>query len=323
MTKSTVSSAAFMDKQTKPTSNSQLQVSVRRENEPLMCFSGLNQIPAVDTVAISVPLEKLAESDDYQEFWTDGEAVHVAPGGNNSILKMVETPQHLVMSYQCDNLSMLDAVSEVYQDAYTMSAAKGYDHLIRTWNYLDKINTEEDGMERYQAFCVARHQVLEQLQLLQQNNPAATAIGGHHGQNVFIFLFSKAAGLVVENKRQISAWQYPQQYSPKQPRFSRAMQCGNLLMCSGTASVVGHETIHLDDVGAQFNECLVNVQALLDESTLDVPLQTGLFRFYLRDKDLKNDIINLIEARNIDSYIILEGDICRENLLIECEAVFQ
>ncbi len=312
-----------MDQQTKPSFTSQLQVSVRRESDPLISFTGLNHVPAVESVGISVPLEKLAESEGYQEYWSDGQPALVAPSGNNSLLKMVETPQHLVMSYQCDSLPMLDAVKQVYMDAYTVSAARGYHYLNRTWNYLDKINDMQGGMERYQAFCVARHQVLEQLQLLERNNPAATAIGGHHGQNVFIFLFSKVPGQVVENKRQVSAWQYPKQYSPKQPRFSRAMQCGNLLMCSGTASVVGHETIHLDDVGAQFEECLINVQALLDESTLDVSLNSGLFRFYLRDKALKNEIITLIKARNIESYIILEGDICRENLLIECEAVFQ
>ena len=94
-------------------------------------------------------------------------------------------------------------------------------------------------------------------------------------------------------------------------------------MCSGTASVVGHETIHLNDLAAQFDECLANVQALLDEADMLTPLNTGLFRFYLRDKRLVEQVIQLIEARNIQSYIILEGDICRENLLIECEAVFQ
>lgn len=312
-----------MDQQIKPSITSQLKVNVRRDLEPLMSFTGLNKIPASESAGISVPLVKLAESDSYQEYWSDGLPVQVVPSGNNSLLKMVATSQHLVMSYQCNTLPMLDAVKQVYLDAYTVSAAKGYHYLNRTWNYLDKINGVEAGIERYQSFCVARHQVLEQLQLLQKNNPAATAIGGHHGQNVFIFLFSKKPGQVVENKRQVSAWQYPKQYSPKQPRFSRAMQCDQLLMCSGTASVVGHETIHLNDVAAQFDECLINVQALLNESTLDVPLNSGLFRFYLRDKALKNEIINLIKARKIESYIVLEGDICRENLLIECEAVFQ
>ena len=73
-------------------------------------------------------------------------------------------------------------------------------------------------------------------------------------------------GEVIENQRQVPAWEYPVKYAPKQPRFSRAMVCGKLFMCSGTASVLGHETIHLDDVQSQLRECLRNVQTLLESS---------------------------------------------------------
>jgi chorismate lyase/3-hydroxybenzoate synthase len=312
-----------MDQQNKPSLISKLHVTNSYKSEPLMTFAALNKKPVEGAVAMTVPLETLCESKEYQEFWSDGETVTAEPRANNSLLKIVETAEHLVVSYQCNALSLFDAVSQVYQDAYTVSAAKGFQHLIRVWNYIDQINTVEAGTERYQTFCVARHKVLEKLQLLNKNNPAATAIGGHNGENIFVFLFSKQAGQVVENKRQISAWQYPEKYSPKQPRFSRAMQYGDLLMCSGTASVVGHETIHLNDLAAQFNECLVNIQALLDESTINVDIKSGLYRFYLRDKTLVNQVVELIKLEEIESYVVLEGDICRENLLIECEAVFQ
>jgi len=95
------------------------------------------------------------------------------------------------------------------------------------------------------------------------------------------------------------------------------------LLCSGTASVVGHETHHPDDLLSQLDECLANVQALLDESILTVPLRAGMFRFYLRDQRQMIQVEQRLKAHQIESYILLEGDICRENLLIECEAVFQ
>ena len=275
------------------------------------------------TTDVIMPLAVLAQSPTYQERWSDGAQVVVKSIVDKPELTHAETDHHLMLSFQCDNQPLDELVSEVYTTAYQLAHQHGFKHLIRVWNYLDQINHHQQNIERYQTFCVARHQVLDERQQLDQPNPAATAIGGHYGHNSFVFLFSRQAGLVVENKRQVSAWQYPSQYAPKQPRFSRAMQYGDLLLCSGTASVVGHETIHLGDLEAQFDECMINVQALLDESDLKTPLDQGVYRFYLRDKSLVNQLLKKIQTRQIVNYMVLEGDICRENLLIECEAVFQ
>jgi chorismate lyase/3-hydroxybenzoate synthase len=194
---------------------------------------------------------------------------------------------------------------------------------LRTWNYIDRINEVENQEERYQTFCVARHEALAQLGQLELPHPAATAIGGHQGKNLFVFLFAKQAGRVIENKRQVSAWNYPKQYAPKQPRFSRAMQCGTLLMCSGTASVLGHKTIHLNDVSAQFEECLKNVSVLLTEDVNQHQIKDGIYRFYLREAAHTALIESKINELGIEKYSILHSDVCRENLLIECEVVFQ
>lgn len=312
-----------MDQNAIPPKPNTLNINSENAAHSVLSFIGLSYLELAANTDLLIPLQGLAQSAGYQEYWSDGTAVKVNQCSNSSTLKAVNSEHHLVLSFQYNDEPLHQMVCDVYQQAYELSGQMGFDYLIRTWNYLDGINTIENNTERYQTFCVARHQALEQISKLNKPNPAATAIGGHMGKNAFIFLFSKTPGQVVENKRQISAWQYPQQYAPKQPRFSRAMQCGDLLMCSGTASVVGHETIHLNDLTAQFNECLINVQALLDESSLSVALELGLYRFYLRDKMLVNQVIRLIESRKIQSYIILEGDICRENLLIECEAVFQ
>lgn len=300
-----------------------LSVSSKVSQNSLLHFYGAEFDIGKSTADIALPLDVLAQSDQYQECWIDHTDIIDVEFEGETDFKALESKHHLVMAFNLNHEPLVDLVVKVYQFAYSISADLGFNHLIRVWNYLDGINTIENDVERYQTFCVARHQVLEHLEKLDAPNPAATAIGGHNGENLFVFLFSKQPGIVVENKRQISAWQYPKKYSPKQPRFSRAMQYGDLLMCSGTASVVGHETIHLNDLSAQFNECLINVQALLDESSLDVDIESGLYRFYLRDKTLINQVVKLIESKNIMKYIVLEGDICRENLLIECEAVFQ
>lgn len=318
-----------MNQNLNPPQHSFIQINAFGVQQALINFSGLADCETVpsaltqNTVDVVMPLLVLAQSPGYQEQWSDGASVVVNSMAAKHDLISVQTEHHLMLSFQCADLPLDDLVEEVYTAAYQLGQQQGFEQLIRVWNYIHHINHYEQGEERYQTFCVARHRAIEAMHQLDQPNPAATAIGGHHGHNTFVFLFSRHAGQVIENKRQVSAWQYPKQYAPKQPRFSRAMQCENVLMCSGTASVVGHETIHLNDLAAQLDECLINVQALLDESTLTMPLNAGLFRFYLRDKNLLEQVVSQIEQRKIQSYIILEGDICRENLLIECEAVFQ
>ena len=318
-----------MDHNSNSSQHNNIQLNVPSAHQPLLSFVGLEgsetsqfKLNRTSTDVI-MPLSLLAQSPDYHEQWSDGTAVVVQSIVGKHTLTLAETEHHLMLSFQCDNQALDELINEVYSTAYQLAHQHGFKHLIRVWNYLDQINQHEKDIERYQTFCVARHQVLETQQQLVHPNPAATAIGGHYGHNTFVFLFSHQAGQVIENKRQVSAWQYPRQYAPKQPRFSRAMQYGGLLLCSGTASVVGHETIHLDDLAAQFDECLINVQALLDESELETLLNQGIYRFYLRDKSLVDQVVAKIMAVEIGRYVVLEGDICRENLLIECEAVFQ
>lgn len=272
---------------------------------------------------MEMPLEQLACSEGYSEFWGDDSDIVESGEELNKNMKWVRTEHHLMISFQFSDLNLFEKVDDIYTAAYAFSEQLGFACLLRTWNYIDRINVIENDQERYQTFCVARHQALARLDKLQAPNPAATAIGGINGQNNFVFLFSHNPGIVVENKRQISAWNYPEKYAPKQPRFSRAMQYGDLLMCSGTASVIGHETIHLNDLGAQLEECLINIGTLLEDSSLNNEIGSGMYRFYLRDSSHLSQVLEQLKRHDIDNYVILAGDVCRDDLLIECEAVFQ
>ena len=300
-------------------------LKVDRKNIPnrLLHFFADSQDSQGDAPDITLPLGVLSQSDGYHEYWSDGSQVAQLKYQGETAFNAIESDEHLVIVVRKNDTDFAETVTAAYQFAYDSSSQLGYKHLLRTWNYINDINAFEQGIERYQTFCVARYQVMEQLDQLAAPNPAATAIGSKDGTNLFVFLFSKTPGTVIENKRQVSAWQYPKIYSPKQPRFSRAKKVGGLLMCSGTASVVGHETIHLDDLSSQFDECMTNVNALIKDSELPISLQSGLFRFYLRDPDLLDQVVDKINEYGINQYMVLEGDVCRENLLIECEAVFQ
>lgn len=296
-----------------------LAVSTHCDAPYLMSFKYLPAHISRDHEVL-VPLEVLAQSDGYCEYWFDQAETTLV---KTSQLTQVMTPMHLVLIFDVGNEPIGSMVANVYRRAYQVAMEQDFPHLLRTWNYIHDINGVDDDVERYQSFCIARHAVLNEFNQLQQPNPAATAIGSHNEQNCFVFLFSQNPGQVIENKRQVSAWQYPEKYSPKQPRFSRAMAVDGMLLCSGTASVVGHETVQLNNTEGQFVECMKNVDQLLSTHDKGKQLASGIYRFYLRDKQRVDSLKKMIEEQGIEQYIILHGDICRKNLLLECEVVFQ
>ncbi len=221
----------------------------------------------------------------------------------------------------------------VYELALSQAADLGFDTLLRTWNYLPGINRHSGSLDGYQLFCRGREQALQRLRVQglfsQAAHPAATAIGTAHGQWQFVFLFlsPKHPFRALENPRQMPAWQYPECYSPSKPAFARAVLSGASLLCSGTASVLGHATSHHDNVRLQCEESLRNMAVLLDmvrkNKDFSAPdLREGLFRVYVRHATHGPIVASILQQHGIKHFALLHGDICRADLLVECEAVF-
>jgi chorismate lyase/3-hydroxybenzoate synthase len=221
------------------------------------------------------------------------------------------------------------ATEAAYREIFAALDEMGYRHLARIWNYLPKINVETDGLERYRQFNSARrHALIAYRRDLTGNVPAACALGSSTGSPLVVyFLASRKAATAVENPRQISAYDYPPQYGPK-PAFSRASILGDILFISGTASIVGHETVHVGDVVAQTRETLTNIEALLSEANR----VSGADRFSTRSLAYKVYVRNIADLPLIRSQLepaldpkaqvlYLHADICRQDLLVEIEAV--
>lgn len=274
-----------------------------------------------DLPLVDIPLQVLVQSEGFCEFWTVADKLKIGECSGQTY-SSISNEQVLAFAYYSKQTDIAQLTTEVYQQALQQAETQGFSRLIRTWNYFPHINRVDNGLERYQQFCVARQNVLEQFPQYQQQNPAATAIGSHNQHSCFLFLFAKESGQALENKRQIPAWRYPENYAPKQPRFSRAMVFGDLLICSGTASVIGHQTEHIGDVEKQLVESLKNIDALLQQAPTVIERKAGVFRFYLRNREDQKVVIQRLKQLDIEHYILLLGDVCRENLLIECEAVF-
>ncbi|AKS43357.1 Pteridine-dependent deoxygenase [Wenzhouxiangella marina] len=225
-------------------------------------------------------------------------------------------------------------VHAAYRDLIELARSKDCPHLLRAWNYLPAINEGAGDAERYRRFCLGRARALEAAGYDEASLCAGTAIGGEEPKLRLHLLCGSEPGVNIENPRQVSAYRYPRQYGPRSPSFARATLLPGaegeaLLMISGTASVVGHETRHVGDVLAQTREILANMDSLLAESARrsDRP---GLARFgadslvrvYLREAADWPAVERLLrDAWPGARLAAFRGDVCRSDLLVEIEAV--
>jgi len=234
---------------------------------------------------------------------------------------------------ESDSGALLRATEIAYRDIFGVLNETEHRHLIRVWNYLPEINREADGDERYRHFNSAR-------QLAFRNSgrstvgtvPAASALGSPAGSPISIyFLAARQPPKMIENPRQTSAYHYPPKFGRYSPIFSRACvlseSAGTNLFVSGTASIVGHETIHQGDVAGQTRETMANINALLMEANRVVGSEryslNGLkFKVYVRQPSDLRAIAAALEGslRSSTPIVYLQADVCREDLLVEIEA---
>jgi chorismate lyase/3-hydroxybenzoate synthase len=218
------------------------------------------------------------------------------------------------------------------QHAYAMLSAwctaNSGRHVLRIWNYLDAINDGAGDDERYRQFCSGRAAGMNGL--FAGAYPAATAIGRNDGRRVLqlYWLAARLPGTPLENPRQLSAWRYPRRYGPAAPNFARAMraptQCPQLYI-SGTAAIVGHSSHHAHDSDAQLEETLANLDSLLRSAPGHADgLGTGsvLKAYVRRAEDAAQLQARLRELLGTDtSLLLLQGDVCRAELLVEVDGV--
>jgi chorismate lyase / 3-hydroxybenzoate synthase len=228
--------------------------------------------------------------------------------------------------------ALLRATEIAYQEIFDVLGESEHRHLIRIWNYLPQINAPSDGDERYRHFNSARQTAFRKSgRAIMGSVPAASALGSPAGSPLCIyFLAARRPPKMIENPRQTSAYHYPPKFGRHSPIFSRACvwgdSGGSKLFISGTASIVGHETIHRGDVIAQTRETLVNIGALLAEANRTVgsarySLDALQLKVYVRRPADLPAIKATLSARTAASTVYLKADICREDLLVEIEAV--
>lgn len=223
-------------------------------------------------------------------------------------------------------------VQDLYLRLLRLIEQFGFRHLLRVWNIVPGINDDADSLERYKRFCIGRHEAfMQERPELAERYPSASAVGPRVGDFCLYCVAAREPGLPVENPNQVSAYHYPPQYGPRSPSFSRALvkrweSCATLFL-SGTASVAGHRTRHLELPVAQTEETMFNLQTLIDHgealSGQKFPLtpERGFFKAFIRNSDdyeaVRSHLEQALGPETPTLYV--EADICRANLLFEIE----
>ncbi|MCK7496072.1 MAG: hypothetical protein MZW92_37815 [Comamonadaceae bacterium] len=100
------------------------------------------------------------------------------------------------------------------------------------------------------------------------------------------------------------------------------------LFISGTASIVGHETVHVGDAAKQLEETLANIDALSEQAARHGMPQSGPARQLFLKAYLRHaEHFPAVQARLRQAFgpqariVCLRADICRADLLLEIEGV--
>jgi enamine deaminase RidA (YjgF/YER057c/UK114 family) len=246
-----------------------------------------------------------------------------------------------------------DSITEASERAFKMTQAilnqegLSIKNIIRQWNYIEDIaivEDVEDAPQNYQDFNDVRAKYYNRVKFAQ-GYPAATGIGQDTGGVIVGFIAVSDSDIIsimpIANPGQIDAHRYSElvlEGSSEQkctPKFERAKLVSigtrNYIYVSGTASILGEETVHVGDVEKQTLTTIENIKRLFSKENQDKlgldfkveEIQFSHLRVYVKHKKDFPAVEKVCEAElNCKSSLFLESDVCREDLLVEIEGVF-
>ncbi len=215
------------------------------------------------------------------------------------------------------------------------------DSIVRQWNYIERI-TDMDGLyQRYQLFNDERTSFYEKTDW-PKGYPAATGIGMQLGGVVVdcVAVSGTFNELPLANPLQTDAHVYTQNVLigaedearkiKTTPKFERAKFIGNCnsatIYVSGTAAIRGEESLGIDRPAEQTEVTLENIDQLIAHQHVSEIFEgeskSEILRVYIKQADDFETIREACMKHHADipvSYLL--SDVCREELLVEIEAV--
>jgi chorismate lyase / 3-hydroxybenzoate synthase len=297
------------------------------------------QVRESDIPVAEINTPMLGEAATLCEVWRAGKSIESGRRGRVRYARTADllfgciTVREDPGAFDAEHTPLYCATEQAYREIVGALDALGYPHLLRVWNYVPEINRDTHGIERYRQFNSARRAALLAAgRPITGKVPAACALGAAVASPlVAYFLASHTAPIFIENPRQVSAYHYPLRYGSHPPVFSRAtvhtQAEAMTLFISGTASIIGHETVHIGDAAAQTRETLTNIGALLEEAnrvtgSKAFTLESLACKVYVRRPSdlpvIQAQLHSALGSRARPVY--LQADICRRDLSVEIEA---
>ena len=306
------------------------------EHELLLAFHFGREPALIDHPAVVSPgLIPITDNPVYECWWYAGNVAYRDAGA----IRVAECHDYSVAVFQSTDGPSDDMAAfthYAYRQLFRAIESCHHNGPVKIWNYLGGINNGNDDRERYRQFSAGRAQAFHELSLRDEDTPTGTAIGTKFDFGLTVIaLATNRDFALTENPRQVSAYRYPRQYGPRSPKFSRggivSTENHSLFLMSGTASVVGHKSVHPYDVQLQIGETLANIESLCasaskqdigdDRLVLD---DVSVLRVYLRNMDDRNTIAAALRSKlrlNNQQVVFLHGEICRRELMVEIDGV--
>jgi len=225
-----------------------------------------------------------------------------------------------------------------------------FPQVFRTWLYQGHIVLEEGETQRYKELNRARSDFFYGTRFIERYLPKNVPLGaiypastGIGADDVDVSMSCQALKteredvivVPIENPNQTPAFDYAEFYSPKSPKFSRAVAVKFNERCavyvSGTASIVDQKTVFIGDPVGQANQTLDNIAALIAGANLkkhgvdgfDATLSDlAVARVYVKKRE-HFDAIREVCAKRLQGTPVLYtyADVCRDDLLVEIEGI--
>lgn len=214
-----------------------------------------------------------------------------------------------------------ESLTAASRDAFRAVLAELEAGPCRVWAFLPRpTERDDDTLERYMRFNAGRSEAYRSMPELVRVVPAGTCVG-HAGHDLVVHAIATDEPFAaVENPRQRPAWLYSTRYGPVAPTFTRASRTESLLLASGTAAVVGEDSIHLGDLEAQFAETVANLRSLAEAGGGDGRWRS--LQIYVRDPAHLAAVRALARAHFGEAAErILHAPLCRRELLVEVEGI--
>ncbi|MCM6779062.1 FkbO/Hyg5 family chorismatase [Nocardia sp. CDC159] len=275
--------------------------------------------------------------DEFTETWlVDG-----APTtGRYEDIVYAHTDEYLFAAVRIPDLPEYgEATNLAYRSAFKLIANLNFPNIFGVWNFVGGIvQPNAAGMEIYRDFVAGRAEAFKLYQDGLGKIPAATGIGTR-GRGISIALLAARSlrPRHIENGRQMPAYEYPREYGPKSPNFARATVIRDAadatprqLFVSGTASILGHATVHPGDIRKQTTTVLENIEYLIGAENLAAYDLAGhrlsdlrQLKVYVKHEADLEVVRSLVTAAVGDAADVryLNVDVCRDDLLVEIEAL--